>query len=70
MIWIFERQGRVAKLETIYLPPQSYEIRFVDGAGVEHVETFSDPAAANSRQWSLLAALKGEGWEKSGEWKL
>ena len=70
MIWIFERGAQVAKLETIYLPPNSYEIRFVDAEGVEHVETFDDPAVANDRQWSLLVTLKGQGWEKSGEWKL
>ncbi len=70
MIWIFEKQGRQAKLELLYLPPDQYELRFVDGDGVEHFEKFTNATDAGNRQLELKQTLDAQGWSKTGEWKL
>ena len=70
MIWIFERGGRRAKLEVLYLAPNQYEMRFLDAEGVEHLETFTDGTNVGNRQVELLHTLAMQGWERTGEWKL
>jgi len=70
VIWIFEREGRRAKLEVLYLAPDKYELRFVDADGVEHVETFTTATDAGNRQLDLEHTLAAQGWEKAAGWKL
>ena len=70
MIWIFERQGRRAKLEVLYLAPDKYELRFMDADGVEHIEHFTNATDAGNRQLDLEHTLEAQGWEKAAGWKL
>ena len=70
MIWIFERKGRSAKLEVLYLGPHSYEVRFVDADGVEHIEHFTSAEAAGNRQLDVEHTLAMQGWAKAASWKL
>ena len=70
MIWIFERSGRQAKLELLYLSPEQYELRFMDDDGIEHVEHFTNATDAGNRQLELLRTLTSRGWERTAGWKL
>ena len=70
MIWIFERAGRRAKIELLYLTRDKYELRFTDGEGVDHVEHFTNATDAGNRQLALHHALVAEGWHRTGGWKM
>jgi hypothetical protein len=70
VIWIFERQGKKAKLEVLYLGPDNYEVRFVDAEGKEHIEHFTSAEAAGNRQLDVEHALAMQGYEKTAGWKL
>ena len=70
MIWMFERAGRQARLEVLYLAPDKYELRVVDGEGVEHLEQYTSADDAAKRQIEWQNALSAQGWEKTGGWKL
>jgi hypothetical protein len=70
VIWLFERGGQMAILEVLYIPPDRYELRFVDGARVEHMEHFTNATDAGNRQVELKHTLAAQGWSKTGEWKL
>lgn len=70
MIWIFERAGRQAKLEILYLAPNKYELRLVDADGVEQVEHYASAEEAGKRQLEWQDALAADGWKKTGGWKL
>lgn len=70
MIWLFEREGKRACLEVLYLAANSYEVRFIDANGVEHVEHWSTATDAGNRQLEVEHTLAAQGWEKTGGWKL
>ena len=70
MIWIFERKGRQARVELLYVPPATYELRVVDGDGNEHLEQYTTAEAAGQRQLEWEAALCADGWAKTRGWKL
>jgi len=70
MIWLFEREGKRARLEVLYLAPDQYEVRFLDADGVEHIEHFTNAADAGNRQVDLQHTLVRQGWTKTNEWKL
>jgi hypothetical protein len=70
MLWLFEREGKRARLEILYLAPDKYEVRFVDANGVEHVEQFTNATDVGNRQLDLAHTLAAQGWEKTGGWKL
>jgi hypothetical protein len=69
VIWLFERAGRTARLEVLYLAPDKYELHFLDADGVDHVEEFTNATDAGSRQIELRHMLSAQGWDKTGEWK-
>ena len=70
MLWVFERDGRHARLQVLYLAPEKTEVHFIDAEGVEHVEHFTNATAAGDRQLALQNELMEQGWSKLGEWKL
>jgi len=70
MLWLFERGGRHARLEVLYLAPDKYELHFTDADGVERVEHFTSDVEASTRQIELQNTLVAQGWSKAGEWKL
>ena len=70
MIWIFERQGKQARIEVLYLAPDRYELRFMDADGVDHLETFTNATDAGNRQLQLLQQFSADGWERTAGWKL
>lgn len=70
MIWLFERSGKRARLEVLYLAPDKYEVRLLDADGVEHVEQLTSAADVANRQLDLTHTLPAQGWEKTGGWKL
>jgi hypothetical protein len=70
MIWLFEREGRRARIEVLYLAPDQYELRFTDSDGVAHVEDFNDATAVGVRQLELEETLIAPGWPRTGGWKI
>jgi len=70
MVWLFERRGKQARLEVLYIGADNYEVKFVDGDGVEHVEHFTSAADVANRQIDVAHTLSKQGWEKTVEWKL
>jgi len=70
MVWLFERQGRTARLETLYLAADNYELRFVDADGAERVERFTNTDDLGERQKEIQQSLTTQGWERTGGWKL
>lgn len=70
MLWFFERRGRHAHLEVLFLDIYHYEMRFVDADGSETVEHFTNADAVAERQLQIQQTLAGQGWTHSGSWKL
>jgi len=70
MLWFFERQGRQARLEVLFLNAYHYEMRFVDEDGIERVEQFTNADAVAERQIQIQESLAGQGWTHTGSWKL
>ena len=70
MIWFFERAGRRAKLEVLYIGPGKYELHFTDADGVDHMEHFANATDAGNRQLELENTLGAQGWTKTGGWKM
>ena len=70
VIWLFERGDQHARLEILYVPPDKYEVRFLDADGVEHVEELANATDVASRQLDLTHSLAAQGWERTGGWKL
>ena len=70
VIWLFEREGKHARLEILYVPPDKYEVWFLDGDGVEHVEALANATDVANRQLDLTHTLAAQGWARTGGWKL
>ena len=70
MLWFFERHGRHARLEVLYLDSYSYELRFVDPEGREQIERFTNADEVATRQIQIQKGLAGQGWTHTGSWKL
>ena len=70
MIWLFERGDKRARLEVLYLGADRYEIHFLDGNGVEHIERLTSAIDVANRQIDLTHTLAAQGWERTGGWKL
>ena len=70
MLWFFERQGRQARLEVLYLDAYEYELRFVDAEGVEQIEHFTNAGDVGERQIQIQQGLAEQGWTHTGGWKL
>ena len=70
MLWFFERQGRQARLEVLYLGTWCYELRFVDAEGAEQIERFTNAEDVGERQIQIQQSLAGQGWKHTGSWKL
>jgi len=69
VIWLFERNGRHAQLQLLYVAPDRYELHFIDGDGIELVEHFTNVPDAGARQRELQKNLMEQGWSQDGEWK-
>jgi hypothetical protein len=70
MLWFFERGGRQARLEVLYLDAYKYEVRFVDAKGVEQIEHFRTAEDVAERQIQIQESLAAQGWHHTGSWKL
>jgi len=70
VIWLFERDGRRAQLQLLYLAPDQCELHFIDADGVAVVEHFTNVTDAGARQRELQKRLTEQGWSTEGEWKL
>jgi hypothetical protein len=71
MIWLFERDGRHARVQLLYLHPNKCELHFFNETdGVERVEHYTNAEDAATRQRQLQDILAVQGWSKAGDWKL
>ena len=68
MLWWFEREGRQTRIEVLNLANGHYELRVVDGDGVESVEHFVDAAELAKRQQEIQDRLISQGWEGPSSW--
>ena len=68
MLWWFEREGHKARIEVLNLATGEYELRVVDGDGVEHVEHFVEAADLAKRQQEIQDRLISQGWNGPSSW--
>jgi hypothetical protein len=68
MFWWFERNGQHSRVEVLQLATSTYELRFVDADGTEHVETFDDSRELAQRQDDVQQMLRGHGWTGPHGW--
>ena len=67
MIWLYERNGAIARLETSYDDDTAeYVLRFVDPILGASVERFSDGTMYTRRLVALEAELKTGEWHVTG----
>ena len=68
MFWWFERRGEHVRVEVLEVTTQRFELRLIDAAGAEQVETFSDAKALAKRQGELQGLLREQGWTGPHGW--
>jgi|tagenome__1003787_1003787.scaffolds.fasta_scaffold18756546_2 hypothetical protein len=64
MLWFFERNGRRARVE-VGGTNRTFELRVVDGDGVEIIEKFADARELASRHEAVVQQLRTRGWLRS-----
>jgi hypothetical protein len=70
VFWWFTRGDQFVRCESRLADDGACELRFMDAAGIEHIERFESERELSDRQRELERALAEDGWTGPHGWLL